>query len=76
MQSHGISAASGKLGAIIASAAYPPLNAAYGIQTLFAISATFMAAGAAFTLLLPETRGKSIDELSDENKARQSNGSA
>ncbi|KAJ7478962.1 phosphate permease [Mycena latifolia] len=52
---HGISAATGKLGAIVA-------------QVMFEILAGFMATGVLSTLLVPETKGKSLEVLSNEDQ--------
>lgn len=70
---HGISAASGKLGAIIAAQLFsivadmggPEGKGAFTDGTLIIFSGLcFM--GMLFTFLLPETAGKSLEEISEE----------
>ncbi|KAH9041722.1 phosphate permease [Lactarius pseudohatsudake] len=63
---HGLSAACGKLGAIVAQVIF--FRAGNSIQTILEIFGFVMLSGAASTLLLPETRGRSLEELSDENQ--------
>ena len=68
---HGISAACGKLGAIITQVGFLQMKDSFGgkdsgIPVLFAIFAVFMFIGLLFTFLLPETKGKSLEEISDE----------
>ena len=69
---HGISAAMGKLGAIISQAGLFQIKDIGGknaqIPLLLIIFSVFMLIGLIFTFLLPETKGKSLEELSnDEN---------
>ncbi|KAF9067252.1 phosphate transporter [Rhodocollybia butyracea] len=61
---HGISAASGKLGAIIAQVAFSKITS---LRTILEIFAFFMLTGIFSTLLLPETKGKSLEELNEED---------
>ena len=63
---HGISAASGKAGAILASQAFPPLKKVIGIQALLGIFSVFMAIGIYTTSWLPETRGRTLEDLAGE----------
>lgn len=70
---HGMSAASGKLGAIIAAHTFSSLKDIGGapgsnnfIQGLFCILAGCMLLGFLCTLLLPETKGKTLEELAGE----------
>ncbi|CAG8688738.1 15266_t:CDS:2, partial [Dentiscutata erythropus] len=63
---HGISAASGKLGAIIAQVGEKGSNAF--LPHLLQIFAAFMFAGLLFTFLIPETKGKTLEELSNEDQ--------
>ncbi|KAI9439863.1 phosphate permease [Lactarius indigo] len=63
---HGFSAACGKLGAIVAQVIF--FRAGNSIQTILEIFGFVMLSGAASTLLLPETRGRSLEELSNENQ--------
>ncbi|KAF9470941.1 phosphate permease [Pholiota conissans] len=61
---HGISAASGKLGAIIAQILFNSLE----FKTFLKITAFFILTGIGSTLLLPETMDKTLEELSNENQ--------
>ncbi|KAL4263196.1 MFS transporter superfamily protein [Pleurotus pulmonarius] len=67
---HGISAASGKLGAILAQVAFVWLKDVGGkdrfIKHIFEIFAFFMLTGVFSTLLLPETRNQTLEFLSNE----------
>ncbi|KAJ1806349.1 hypothetical protein LPJ56_005143 [Coemansia sp. RSA 2599] len=69
---HGISAASGKLGAIIAQGGFLQLTDMGGkdawINHLLQIFALFMLVGAGATFWIPETKGKSLEEICDENE--------
>ncbi|EEA25103.1 phosphate:H+ symporter [Talaromyces marneffei ATCC 18224] len=74
--SHGLSAASGKVGAIIAQCVFGPLihrGAPAGssdtpwLNHVMQIFALFMLCGVFTTLLIPETKRKSLEELSGEN---------
>ncbi|KAJ7650411.1 phosphate permease [Roridomyces roridus] len=69
---HGISAASGKLGAIIAQVGFSQLVNIGGtnkfIPHILEILAFFMLTGVFSTLLLPETKKLSLEELSNENQ--------
>jgi PHS family inorganic phosphate transporter-like MFS transporter len=67
---HGICAASGKLGAIIAQVGFSRLINIGGkgkfLPHILEIFALFMLTGVFSTLLLPETKNRSLEELSDE----------
>ncbi|MCJ1359923.1 MAG: hypothetical protein MMC33_009926 [Icmadophila ericetorum] len=77
---HGISAAWGKVGSIVAIAVATPLehigsspncssagsNCTPWLNHMMQIFALVMACGLASTMLLPETKGKSLEELSGE----------
>lgn len=70
---HGISAASGKLGAIIAAHTFSVIKDIGGapgsnnfIQGLFAILAGMMYLGFIVSTFLPETKGKTLEELAGE----------
>ncbi|KAG7089663.1 hypothetical protein E1B28_011323 [Marasmius oreades] len=69
---HGISAASGKLGAILAQVGFDRLKDIGGkgkfVKHILEIFALFMLTGIGSTLLLPETKGKSLEELSNEHQ--------
>jgi len=69
---HGISAGSGKLGAIIAQVGFSQLKDIGGpgkfVKHILQIFALFMLSGIFSTLLLPETKGKTLEELSFEEQ--------
>jgi PHS family inorganic phosphate transporter-like MFS transporter len=75
--SHGISAASGKIGSIIAQAAIAPLrtrgatakNSSPWLNHVLEIYALFMFLGIFTTLLIPETARKTLEELSYEGNS-------
>ncbi|KAI9881192.1 MAG: acid phosphatase pho5 [Pleopsidium flavum] len=73
--SHGLSAASGKVGAIIAQCVFGPLrtrgappgsNASPWLNHVMEIFALFMLCGFFTTLLIPETKRKTLEELAGE----------
>ena len=73
--SHGISAASGKVGAIIAQTVFGPLrtkgnptktNPNPWLNHIMQIFALFMLCGCFTTLLIPETKRKTLEELAGE----------
>ncbi|KAI0300769.1 major facilitator superfamily domain-containing protein [Russula brevipes] len=63
---HGFSAACGKLGAIVAQVIF--YLQGDSIQTILQIFGFVMLSGVASTLLLPETRRRSLEELSNESQ--------
>ncbi|KAI8091153.1 phosphate:H+ symporter [Gilbertella persicaria] len=67
---HGISAASGKIGAIVAQVGFGLLKDIGGsnawIDHLLEIFAFFMLTGLLSSFLIPETKGKSLEELSGD----------
>ncbi|KAF9176877.1 Inorganic phosphate transporter pho84 [Haplosporangium sp. Z 767] len=68
---HGISAGMGKLGAIVAQIGFSSMKDRGGknkfIPQLLQIFALFMFIGLLFTYLVPETKGKTLEELSGED---------
>lgn len=73
--SHGLSAASGKVGAIIAQTVFGPLrtkghptkeNPNPWLNHIMQIFALFMLCGCFTTLLIPETKRKTLEELAGE----------
>ncbi|OCT50411.1 Inorganic phosphate transporter PHO84 [Cladophialophora carrionii] len=73
--SHGISAASGKVGAIVAQTVFGPLrtkghptsaNPSPWLNHVMQIFALFMLCGCFTTLLIPETKRKTLEELAGE----------
>ncbi|KAI9323555.1 phosphate:H+ symporter [Dichotomocladium elegans] len=71
---HGISAASGKIGSIIAQVAFGLLKDRGGpnawIDHLLEIFALFMLTGLLSSFLIPETKGKSLEELGEDGVPR------
>jgi len=69
---HGISAASGKAGAILAAQGFSVLKDIGGknvfLPQLLGIFSAFMFAGLVSTFLIPETKGKSLEELGKEGE--------
>ncbi|KAG8213224.1 major facilitator superfamily domain-containing protein [Butyriboletus roseoflavus] len=69
---HGISAASGKLGAVVAQLGFGQLINIGGtnkfIQHIMEIFAFFMLTGIFSTLLIPETKQKTLEDLSNEDQ--------
>ncbi|KAJ2744837.1 hypothetical protein GGI20_002646 [Coemansia sp. BCRC 34301] len=69
---HGISAAMGKLGAIAAQGGFLQLKDTGGkdawIDHLLQIFALFMFIGFAVTFWIPETKGKTLEEICDESE--------
>ncbi|KAI7885252.1 phosphate:H+ symporter [Lichtheimia hyalospora FSU 10163] len=67
---HGISAASGKVGSIIAQVGFGLLKDIGGknnwIDHLLEVFALFMLTGICSSFLIPETKGKTLEELGDE----------
>jgi MFS transporter, PHS family, inorganic phosphate transporter len=79
--SHGISAASGKIGSIIGQGAIATLrttgatkeNPTPWMDHVLEIYALFMLLGCLSTLLIPETKRKTLEELSGDNDYAASN---
>jgi MFS transporter, PHS family, inorganic phosphate transporter len=69
---HGISAASGKLGAVVAQVGFARLKDIGGtnkfVKHILELFAFFMLTGIFSTIILPETKGKSLEELSNEDQ--------
>jgi PHS family inorganic phosphate transporter-like MFS transporter len=69
---HGLSAAAGKLGAVVAQVGFARLTALGGknsfLDHILEIFALFMLTGIFSTLLIPETKGKTLEELSNEDQ--------
>lgn len=69
--SHGISAASGKFGAILTQViiyGLPKDPQHNWIRILLGIFAAFMATGFLSTLLIPETKGRTLEDMSNEDQ--------
>ncbi|KAJ6600975.1 inorganic phosphate transporter [Mycena vulgaris] len=72
---HGLSAASGKAGAIISALAFNSLSLSIGTDKVLWIFVGCCVAGAFFTLLLPEVRNRDPDQiLAEEIEAARANG--
>lgn len=69
---HGISAASGKAGAIIGAFGFAAANTSIGLRPTLAILACINFAGLLCTFLVPETKGKSLEEMSGDNTQTKS----
>lgn len=66
---HGIAAASGKVGAVLAVALFPTLYLAYGLPWFFGLLAIVAFLGFVITLaLLPETARRSLEDASGEDE--------
>jgi PHS family inorganic phosphate transporter-like MFS transporter len=69
---HGISAASGKLGAIVAQVGFARLKDIGGtnkfVKHILELFAFFMLTGIFSTIILPETKGQSLEQLSNEDQ--------
>lgn len=76
---HGISAAFGKLGAIVSQAGLLQMKDSFGgknsgLPVLFGIFAGFMFVGFLVTFLIPETKGRSLEEISEEAEDLEESG--
>jgi MFS family permease len=65
---HGISAGVAKVGAFIGVFLEPQITSHFGVAGSMRLFAVFAVAGLLLTFLLPEPKGKSLDELSDEQE--------
>lgn len=73
---HGVSAAAGKIGAIVAQVAFAPLvnrgatptNPHPWLDKVMQIFALFMLCGTIISFLIPETKRKTLEELAGENE--------
>ncbi|KAJ3291531.1 hypothetical protein HK104_005994 [Borealophlyctis nickersoniae] len=69
---HGISAAAGKFGAIIGVQLVGPyFQGDSTVKIVLGVFAAVMASGFAVTWMLPETKGKTLEELSGEDRMMQ-----
>ena len=62
---HGLSAASGKVGALITAFCFGSLTDAIGIKGVFGVLSVVMALTAAVTFLIPETKGKTLADIEE-----------
>jgi MFS transporter, PHS family, inorganic phosphate transporter len=58
---HGISAASGKLGAFVGALCMPIIMDNYGLSTMFSVVAVICLLGIIVSLPLPEMKGKALE---------------
>lgn len=66
---HGLSAAAGKAGAVVGLYAFGNIAEYHGYRIALGALAVFMFAGLVCTYWVPETKGKSLEELGDEMDA-------
>lgn len=60
---HGISAGAGKCGAVLTAFAFGSITDAIGLRGVFGLFSGIMALVAVVTLLIPETKGKTLEEI-------------
>ena len=65
---HGISAGIAKLGAFIGVYLFPDISKAFGVGGALEFSAGMALIGLLLTFLIPETTGRSLEEISDEDR--------
>jgi PHS family inorganic phosphate transporter-like MFS transporter len=70
---HGISAASGKAGAIVGAFGFLYAADGIGVRKTLIVLGVINFLGMIFTFLVPESKGKSLEEMSGEGE--QENGS-
>ncbi|PVH84325.1 MFS general substrate transporter [Cadophora sp. DSE1049] len=63
---HGISAAAGKAGAVLTTFAFGSVTEAIGIRGVLGILSGVIFLTALLTLMIPETKGKSLDEIEND----------
>lgn len=71
---HGISAASGKAGAMVGAFGFLALQNALGVRKVLMILGGVNFLGLLFTFLVPESKGKSLEEMSGEAADDAENG--
>lgn len=62
---HGISAAAGKCGAVLTAFAFGTVTDRIGLPGVLGLFSGLMALTAGITLMIPETRGRSMDEIEE-----------
>lgn len=60
---HGFAAGIAKVGAFIGAITFPPMLAAWGLQATELVAAACCLAAAALSMIVPEPRGRSLDEI-------------
>lgn len=63
---HGIAAASGKAGAVLTAFAFGTISDRLGLQGVLGLFSGIMTLTALVTLLIPETKGKSIQDIEND----------
>lgn len=63
---HGIAAASGKGGTVLTAFAFGTINDKIGLAGVLGLFSSIMALAALVTLMIPETKGKSLDDIEGE----------
>lgn len=63
---HGISAAAGKCGAVLTAFAFGTVEAAIGLDGILGLFSGVMALTALVTLLIPETKGRTLEDIEGE----------
>lgn len=71
---HGIAAASGKCGAVLTAFAFGAVVDGIGLAGTLGLFSGIMALAALITLMIPETKGRSLDDLENEVLYRRSGG--
>jgi PHS family inorganic phosphate transporter-like MFS transporter len=67
---HGLSAGIAKLGAFLGVYLFPQISNAFGLTGALEFAAGMAVAGTLLTLLLPETSGRTLEDISDETRIR------
>lgn len=60
---HGFAAGTAKVGAFVGAISFPPMLAAWGLHGAELVAAACCVAGAALSLIVPEPRGRSLDDI-------------
>ena len=63
---HGISAAAGKAGAIVGTFGFVYAAKSYGVRNILIVMGVVNLLGLLFTFLVPESRGRSLEDMSGE----------
>ncbi|OBJ39014.1 hypothetical protein A5621_12835 [Mycobacterium colombiense] len=65
---HGFAAGVAKLGAFVGAISFPPMLAAWGLQGTELVAAACCLGAAALSFLVPEPRGRSLDEIASTGR--------
>lgn len=65
---HGFAAGTAKLGAFVGAISFPPLLSAWGLQGTELVAAAGCLAAAALSLIVPEPRGRSLDDIASTRR--------